>query len=235
MKAYEKTELNTVNERFLVKTIIFRLVVIKKEIYFFVKRTFDIIASALGLVVSSPIIFITAIIIHKNDGGPAFYTQTRIGKDGKEFTIYKLRSMYIDADARLKELLKEDKEIAKEYNKNAKLKNDPRITKIGKIIRKTSIDELPQLINILKGDMSVVGPRPLVKNELAQHHGDSELYESIRPGITGWWACNGRSDVEDYRTRLNLEYYYVEHCGILLDCKCILKTATSVLLSKGAE
>ena len=127
-----------------------------------------------------------------------------------------------------------DKVAADEWKKYQKLSNDPRITKIGRIIRKTSIDELPQFLNVLKGDMSMIGPRPLVNGELDSFSGNHEIYESVKPGITGWWACNGRS-ATTYTDRLNLEYYYVRNQSLSLDINCIFKTIAEVFSGKGAK
>ncbi len=132
----------------------------------------------------------------------------------------------------LTELLK-DPERRKEWELTQKFKDDPRTTKIGWPMRKASIDEIPQFINVLKGDMSVIGPRPLVIGELDNHGGDHEKYESMRPGITGWWGCNGRNDTT-YEERLQLEYYYVENASLALDIKCIIKTVLAILTKKGA-
>ena len=121
-----------------------------------------------------------------------------------------------------------------EYEKNKKLNHDPRITKIGKILRKTSLDEFPQFINVLKWDLSIIGPRPLVEGELDEHNGNHEIYESVRPGITGWWAANGRSAI-DYEKRLELEYYYCKNCSLWLDIKCFFKTIEVVLFKRGAK
>ena len=201
-----------------------------------IKRIFDIICAVFGLVFLLPIALIIKIsyIINK-DFSSIFYSHNRVGKNGKIFKLYKFRSMVTNADEVLNDLLKNDKNARDEWNKYQKLSNDPRITKIGKIIRKLSLDELPQFINILKGDMSMIGPRPLVIGELDLHNGDHSIYESVKPGITGWWACNGRSDIEDYNERLNLEYYYVKHKGIKMDIKCIFKTITAVLSRNGAK
>ena len=141
--------------------------------------------------------------------------------------------MVHNADEVLKELLKDPK-YKKEWDENQKLENDPRITKIGKILRKTSLDELPQFINVMKGDMSLIGPRPLVEGELDAHEGNHEIYESVRPGISGWWAANGRS-CTSYDKRLDLEYYYCRNCSILLDIKCIFLTIKAVLSRNGAK
>ena len=133
----------------------------------------------------------------------------------------------------LNELLKQP-EYKEQWDLNQKLENDPRVTKIGNILRKTSLDELPQLINVLKGEMSMIGPRPLVDGELDAHNGDHQVYESVSPGITGWWACNGRS-ATTYEERLELEYYYCKNCSLILDIKCFFKTIQAVLLEKGAK
>ena len=162
-----------------------------------------------------------------------FYKQKRIGKNGKIFYLYKFRTMVYNAEDVLKEMLKEEK-WKKEWDKNQKFENDPRITKMGNVLRKTSMDEVPQFINVLKGDMSLIGPRPLVEGELDAHKGNHEIYEAVRPGITGWWACNGRS-ATTYEERLELEYFYVKNRGLRMDIKCIFKTIEAVLLKKGAK
>lgn len=141
--------------------------------------------------------------------------------------------MVPDADEVLKELLKK-KRYKKEWDKSQKIENDPRITKVGKFLRKTSLDELPQFINVLKGDMSLIGPRPLVKGELDKYNGNHTIYESVKPGITGWWACNGRS-ATTYKKRLELEYYYVKNISLLLDVKCIFLTIKAVVSRNGAK
>ena len=206
----------------------------KKYFYRFIKRTFDILCSLIGIIFLIPLtIIIKLCYILTGDFKSIFYSQDRIGKNGKIIHLFKFRSMVPDADERLKELLKNPK-YKKEWDKYRKLDNDPRITKIGKILRKTSLDEFPQFINILIGDMSLIGPRPLVEGELDEHNGDHELYESMRPGLTGWWACNGRS-ANDYKARLDLEYYYVENCSIWLDIKCIFKTVGAVFTFDGAK
>lgn len=205
-----------------------------KILYKVIKRTFDIVVSLVGCIFLLPIIIIVKIsYLISKDHNSIFYTQTRIGKNGKEFKLYKFRSMIPNADKVLKKLLKNP--IYKdEWERNQKLENDPRITKMGKILRKTSLDELPQMINVLKGDMSMIGPRPLVKGELDAHHGNHAIYESVRPGISGWWAVNGRS-ATTYEKRLELEYYYCENCSLILDIKCFFMTITTVLHKKGAK
>ena len=207
---------------------------IERHIYFGIKRLFDILCSLLGVLVMIPVAIVTKICyLISGDFKSIFYTQKRIGKNGKFIYIYKFRSMVWNADEVLKELLKQPK-YKKEWKENQKFENDPRITKIGNFLRKTSLDELPQFINVLKNDMSMIGPRPLVEGELDDHNGNHEIYERVKPGITGWWAANGRS-ATTYKKRLELEYYYVENCGILLDIKCIFKTVKAVLFKTGAK
>lgn len=203
-------------------------------VFLFFKRLFDIIVGILGLILLLPVSIVVKLInIINKDFSPIFYSHIRIGKNGKEFKLYKFRSMVPNADEVLKKLLKQ-KKYADEWKKNQKFENDPRITKVGKILRKTSLDELPQFINVLKGDMSLIGPRPLIKGELDEHNGNHEIYESIRPGITGWWACNGRS-ATTYEERLKLEYYYINNISLWLDIKCVFKTVMAVLKRDGAE
>ena len=207
---------------------------ISRMLYFFVKRIFDIICSLFGIVLMIPVsIVIKIIYICTGDFETIFYRQKRIGKDGKVFEMFKYRTMVPNAEKVLKELLKQPK-YKKEWDKNHKLKNDPRITKVGDFLRKSSLDELPQFINVLINDMSLIGPRPLVKGELDAHNGNHEIYESMKPGITGWWACNGRS-ATTYKKRLELEYYYVNNCSILMDIACIFLTIKAVIFKTGAK
>ena len=207
---------------------------VKRITYFATKRTFDLLCCLIGLIALLPVAVITKICyLLTGDTKTIFYKQKRIGKNGKFIYIYKFRSMVHNADEVLKELLKDPK-YKKEWDKNQKLENDPRITKIGNILRKTSLDELPQFINVLIGDMSLIGPRPLVEGELDAHNGNHEVYESVRPGISGWWAANGRS-CTDYEERLDLEYYYCRNCSIKLDIKCIFRTIKAVICRTGAK
>ena len=189
---------------------------IRKTLYFIIKRLFDIFCSLVGCIFLLPIALIVKIsYLLSGDSKTIFYKQKRIGKNGKFIYIYKFRSMVVNADEVLKKLLKDPK-YKKEWDENQKFENDPRITKMGKILRRTSLDEVPQFINVLKGDLSLIGPRPLIEGELDAHNGNHEIYEAVKPGITGWWAANGRS-ATTYEKRLELEYYYVKHCSILLD------------------
>ncbi len=207
---------------------------IELKVYGIVKDIFDILLSFVGILFMIPVAFIVKVCyIFSGDFNSIFYRQKRIGMNGKEIKIYKFRSMVPDADKQLKELLKKEP-YKTQWKNNQKLDNDPRITKIGKFLRKTSLDELPQFINVYIGDMSLIGPRPLVEGELDAHNGNHELYESVRPGITGWWACNGRSDI-DYDERLKLEYYYINNRSLWLDIKCIFKTIEVILFKRGAK
>ncbi len=202
-------------------------------LYLVIKRIIDIICGVLGLIVLVPITILVKLAnLISGDRARIFYRQVRVGQNGKTIRIWKFRSMVPNADEVLKELLKEE-HYRLEWEKNQKFEKDPRITKIGRFLRKTSIDELPQLMNVLKGDMSLVGPRPLVMGELEQHDG-LKLYQRVKPGITGWWGCNGRSNI-DYRERLELEYYYVKNCSLYLDILCIFRTAIAVLKKDGAQ
>lgn len=201
--------------------------------YLAVKRLIDILCGLFGLILLIPLtIVIKLVYLVTGDKARIFYRQKRIGENGKEIKIWKFRSMVPNADEALKELLKDPK-YKTEWDENQKFSNDPRITKVGKILRKTSIDELPQFLNVLKGDMSLVGPRPLVAGEL-EKFGGLKLYQKVKPGITGWWGCNGRSNI-DYRERLELEYYYVRNCSFYLDILCIFRTALAVIKKDGAQ
>lgn len=201
--------------------------------YLMVKRLFDIICGLIGVIVLIPItIGVKIAYLASGDTAKIFYRQKRVGQNGKEIRIWKFRSMVPNAGEILQEMLKEE-HYRKEWEENQKFENDPRITKVGSVLRKTSIDELPQLLNVLAGDMSLVGPRPLVEGELFSHNG-LKLYEKVKPGITGWWGCNGRSNI-DYRERLELEYYYVKNCSLYLDIICIIRTVFAVLKKDGAQ
>ena len=224
-----------VNEYEEVKKKVSALSSVRELVYLFVKRCFDIVCGLIGVIVLIPVTIILKIVtICSGDLNPIIFSQNRIGKNGKEFKFYKFRSMVVNADEILEQTLKNDKKRAEEWKKYQKFENDPRITKIGNILRKTSLDEAPQFINILKGDMSMIGPRPLVPGELDSHNGNHEIYESVRPGITGWWACNGRS-ATTYEERLELEYYYVKNRSLWLDIKCVFKTISAVICKKGAK
>ena len=204
-----------------------------KKIYLFFKRLLDIVVSVIASLLAFPIFLVIALAIKLEDHGSVFYKHKRVGKNGKTIYLYKFRSMVCNADEVLKELLKDPK-YKKEWDLNQKFENDPRITKMGNILRKTSLDELPQFINVIKGDMSMIGPRPLVEGELDAHKGNHAIYESVRPGISGWWAANGRS-ATTYERRLELEYFYCKNCNLILDIKCVFLTIAAVLFKTGAK
>ena len=201
--------------------------------YSFFKRLLDIVLGICGMILFIPVsIIIKIIYISVGDGGKILYKQDRVGKDGKIFQIYKFRTMVRDAEEQLDELLKEDR-YKQEWEANQKIENDPRITIIGKFLRESSLDELPQAINVIIGDMSLVGPRPLVEGELEGHDGNKK-YWKVKPGITGWWACHGRSNL-DYQERLEYEYYYVDNYSFSLDMLCLFKTFIAVFKHSGAK
>lgn len=201
-----------------------------KPIYDFVKRVFDIVCSLIGLIVLSPVFIILSILIKTTSEGPVFFAHKRVGKGGKTIKIYKFRSMVTNAEELIKQFTPEQKA---EYEKNFKLENDPRVTKVGKFMRKTSLDELPQLINILKGDISVVGPRPVMDVETQIYGNYRNMLLSVKPGLTGFWAANGRSHTT-YTRRRAMEIYYVKNRSVLLDLKIIFKTFISVFKRVGA-
>lgn len=208
---------------------------IKMVMYHGIKRLFDIICSLIGCLFLLPIALVVKIsYILNKDFEPIFFTQNRIGLHGKEFKFYKFRSMVPNADKVLEELLANNEELAEEYSINKKLENDPRITKMGRILRNTSIDELPQLINVLKGDMSLIGNRPYLPREKE----DMGLYYKniveTKPGLTGYWQVSGRSDVT-FQKRLELEKYYSNHASLKLDIKIFFKTFAVVLFKKGSK
>lgn len=207
---------------------------ISHNCYIVVKRLADVAFALVGLLCMIPLMLVVKLsYICSGDFHSIFYSHNRVGKNGKIFKMYKFRSMVPNADKVLVELL-QDPKYKKEWEENQKLDKDPRITKMGKILRKTSLDEMPQFINVLKGDMSLIGPRPLLKGELDAHNGNHSLYESVQPGITSWWASHGRS-ATTYEERLGLEYYYIRNQSFKLDIKCILATIKAVVHRTGAK
>lgn len=200
-----------------------------------VKRYFDIAFSMVVLLLTLPVTLLIALSIKLQDGGPIFYGHRRITAAGKTFKCLKFRTMWVDADKRLHEILEKDPAAKEEWEKTFKLKSDPRITRIGKFLRSTSLDELPQFINVLKGDMSVVGARPIVHKELCDYYKENGgLYCSMKPGITGPWQVSKRSDTENYDERVQLDTWYVLHRSFFLDMKIILKTVSCMITGKGA-
>ena len=202
-----------------------------KNIYSrYIKKILDVLLSTIGLVVLSPVFLLIAILIKTGSKGTVFFKHKRIGKSGKEMYIYKFRTMVENAEDLIKQFTPEQKE---EFKTNFKLENDPRITKIGKFLRKTSLDELPQLLNIIKGDLSIIGPRPVVTEELQKYGVNMEKFLSVTPGLTGYWAANGRSTTT-YEQRMEMELYYVDNISFKLDLKIFFKTILSVIKKEGA-
>ncbi|MRG85075.1 sugar transferase [Salinibacillus xinjiangensis] len=203
------------------------------NIYFFVKRFIDILGALFGLIILFPVLLIISVFYLFGDNkGTVFFKQNRFGKDGKKFSIYKFRSMVVNAE----EKLKSNPMLYEKYiRNNYKLEpgEDPRITKFGQFLRKTSLDELPQLFNVLKGDMSLVGPRPVVEDELVEYGNRRSTFLAVKPGVTGYWQVSGRSEV-GYPERVDIELYYVFNQSLKLDLKIILKTFLIVVTKKGA-
>lgn len=200
----------------------------------FLKRTFDIIFSLVVLTIASPLLLLLALSIRFFSKGKVVYAHERIGRGGKAFRCLKFRTMYADADQRLTEILANSPEMRKEWEQSHKLKNDPRVTPIGKFLRKTSLDEFPQFFNVLRGDLSVVGPRPVVRSEIQNHIGaKASTILSVRPGITGLWQVSGRSDTS-YSRRIQLDEQYIRDQSFFLDLKLICKTVPCMIWSKGA-
>lgn len=195
-----------------------------------IKRFFDICLIAAALVVLSPLLLVIAILIYLEDKGPVIYSQTRIGKDGRAFKLYKFRSMCVDADEKLKDL----QELNERDGPVFKIKNDPRVTKVGKFIRKTCIDELPQLVNIIKGDMSIVGPRPPLPNEVEQYNSYQKQRLLVVPGLTCYWQIQ-KGEETTFDEWVELDLKYIKERSILLDFRLILLTFKVILSGKGAE
>ena len=201
----------------------------KSPVYKAAKRLMDITLSSVALIVLSPVFLLTAIAILAEDGCPVFFTQPRAGKDMKSFRVYKFRSMYKDADSKLRELLKENEQTGHAF----KIKNDPRITKVGKVIRRCSIDELPQLINIIKGDMSIVGPRPILTWQMEECNDYEKQRLIVQPGLTCYWQISGRANI-GWDEWVELDLDYIEDMSIWTDIKMIMKTIPAVFDSEGA-
>ena len=197
------------------------------------KRIFDLIAASLLVIALSPLLLFLAWRIHAEDKGPVFFLQERIGRDGKPFMCLKFRSMVLDAEARLTEYLQSHPEIASEYERNYKLRNDPRVTRIGRLLRRASLDELPQLFNVLKGQMSLVGPRPLLNRELHRYGDSIHLYTQVKPGITGLWQVSGRSETT-FADRADLDAWYVKNWSLWYDIVILLRTVKVVFARNGA-
>ena len=198
------------------------------------QQTYNYILAVILLPLILPLIGIFAILIKRESEGPVFFAHHRIGQDGKTIPTYKFRSMYKDAEERLKRLLEEDPAAKEEWEKSYKLKDDPRVTKIGSFLRRTSLDELPQIFNVLRGEMNFVGPRPVIQEEIEKYYKeDAEYYFMVKPGITGLWQVSGRSDT-DYEFRVATDKWYVSNWSLWLDIIILLKTVKVVLKKDGA-
>ena len=209
----------------------------KQTLYSIFKRSLDIFISLIATIILFPFFIVISFIIKLTDKGPVFFVQKRPGKNGKIFKIYKFRTMYINSDEILKDYLNKNSEARKEWGNYRKLKGyDPRVTPIGKILRKFSLDEIPQFFNVLKGDMSIVGPRPYILEEFKDYNVDKKIIDkilSVKPGITGFWQVSKRNE-SYFLERINMDLEYIDKKNIFMDIKIIFKTISVVLLGKGA-
>ncbi len=196
---------------------------LNKKIYLFIKCFFDIFFSAIFLIIGSPIFISIGILIKFSSRGPILYRHKRIGKNNKEFFCIKFRTMHPEADDILENLLLKNEKIKNEFTKTQKIKNDPRITRIGKFLRKTSLDEIPQFINVLKMDMSIIGPRPIIKNEKLKYGKSINKFLSIKPGITGLWQVSGRNNLS-YKKRVQLDLIYIDNLNLIMDLRIFIRT-----------
>jgi Undecaprenyl-phosphate galactose phosphotransferase WbaP len=197
-----------------------------------IKRILDLLLTIIILVISLPIFLILAVLVRLDSKGQILYTQKRLGQFGKPFESFKFRTMYDNADAKLQELLAEDPEAQREYEEFHKLVNDPRVTPVGKILRRYSLDELPQLINVLKGDMNLIGPRSYLPRELPAMGDYAKIILKVKPGITGWWQVMGRN-ATSFKERLRLDEYYISNWSIWLDIYIIIKTVWVLVTGQG--
>ena len=204
----------------------------KKPFYECIKRIFDLVVSLVAVIVLSPILLVIALAIRLEDRGPILYRAQRVGRGGKPITVYKFRSMRMNAD-RLEDML--TPEELEEYKKNFKLEHDPRITKVGAFLRKTSLDELPQLFNILSGALSLVGPRPVLQEETELYGDKRNLLLSCKPGLTGLWQVSGRSNIEDFEEVVRMDCYYIDNWSLQLDAMILLKTVVVVFKKVGSK
>ena len=199
----------------------------------YMKNIFDYFMALFLIILFSPLLILLYSVVYSSTNGHPLFKHRRIGLNGKKFNVYKFRTMYIDADKKLEELLEECEESRKEWEKEFKLKDDPRITKIGRFLRKTSLDELPQLINVLQGKMSLIGPRPIIDQEVVKYGEYFDYFTAVKPGITGLWQVSGRNDI-DYDERVQLDVWYVRNWSINLDIQILLKTVLVVIGRKGS-
>lgn len=198
-----------------------------------IKRTFDVVFAVLFAIAALPVFLLIALAVLFESSGPVFFGHERIGRGGRSFRLWKFRTMRVDGDEVLARHLAEDPEAAEEWRLNRKLRRDPRVTRIGRLLRRSSLDELPQIWNILRGDMSVAGPRPIVRDEIVNYGTAYALYALTAPGLTGLWQVSGRNDTS-YRRRVELDAAYVRHWTPRLDAELLFKTVGVVLKGKGA-
>lgn len=201
----------------------------QRPFYKFVKRTMDIVGGLLGLILFSPVFLVTAILIHLEDGGPVFFPQERVGENGKVFKMYKFRSMRTDAMDMHQDLLPLNEMDGPVF----KMRQDPRVTKVGRVIRRTSIDELPQFLNVLKGEMTLVGPRPIVTYEMAQFNEYQKQRLQVKQGLTCYWQCSGRNTLS-FDEWMEMDLKYIREASVLVDIKILCKTVIFVLKGLGA-
>jgi Undecaprenyl-phosphate galactose phosphotransferase WbaP len=197
------------------------------------KRSFDVALSAIGIVIISPIFAVLAFLIWAQDGKKPFYSHWRIGRNGRPFKCLKFRSMVPNSSEVLAKLLRSDPKASREWAESQKLHNDPRITPLGRLLRSSSLDELPQLINVLRGEMSIVGPRPIVDAEITRYGQEFERYCACRPGLTGLWQVSGRSDTS-YQDRVKFDCAYVSDWSLWLDMAIVVRTIPAVLSQRGS-
>lgn len=206
----------------------------RKRVLRLQKWFLDRILALVAFVLAIPLFIVIPILIKLTSRGPVFYRQERLGRYGKPFRVWKFRSMHADADARLKRLIAENPDMADEWASNFKLADDPRVTLLGRFLRRTSLDELPQLFNVLCGEMALIGPRPIVEDEVKYYGTSYETFASVRPGVTGLWQVSGRSDT-DYDRRVALDTYYVLNWSPWMDVWILIRTVLAVLLMRGAR
>lgn len=238
LQTFEQTK---VNKKFEINNDLQGLIVFKKStkylkyINLFFKRMIDIVGAIVGIAILIPLTIVVKVVnILNKDFGPLFYSQERIGQYGKNFKMYKFRSMVVDADEKLKELLEKNEDARNEYSTYKKLKDDPRVTPIGKFIRKTSLDEFPQFVNVLRGEMSLVGPRAYLPQERKDMGDTYQIIITHKPGVTGLWQVTGRSDVT-FEDRLEIDINYHQTSNFILDIKILLKTVLVIFNKNGAE
>ena len=207
---------------------------LKRPLNRLTKVLFECLLAAMAIIFLFPLCLVLALLVKCSSRGPVFYRAKRLGLNGKPIEVWKFRTMYADADQRLVKLLENDPALKKEWDENFKLEHDPRITPLGRILRKTSMDELPQFVNVLRGEMAVIGPRPIVEKEVAYYGRHYSVFSRVKPGITGFWQVSGRSSTT-YERRIELDMYYVNNWSIWLDYYIFLKTIKEVLTCRGAK